>query len=91
MSAVDDETGDHISIGGPVERVDGRLVLRIPLEAGGRILAECARGISSIENDLLVVVIPDWLAQKLGLFAGSQVIVDNKNGKFNIQGNDPRA
>ena len=91
MSPLDDETSEHISIGGTVERVDGRLVLRIPLDAGGRDLIECARGISSVEADLLVVVIPDWLAEKLGLFPGSQVIVHNKDGRFNIQSNDPRA
>jgi hypothetical protein len=80
-----------ISIGGPVEQVDGQLTLRIPLDAGGRDLIECSRGISSIEGDFLVIVIQDWLAKKLGLFAGSNVIVDNAEGKLNIRSNDPRA
>jgi hypothetical protein len=85
------EDENVISIGGPVEEIDGKLVLRIPLDAGGRELAECSRGIASIEGDFLVVVIQGWLAEKLGLFPGSSVIVDNRDGKFNIQSNDPWA
>jgi hypothetical protein len=76
------------SIGGPVEQIDDQLVLRIPLEAGGRELVECARGIGSVQGEFLVVVIQDWLAEKLGLFPGSQVIVDDAGGKFNIRSND---
>ena len=85
------EAQSMISIGGPVEKVDGQLVLRIPLDAGGRDLAECSRGIASVQGDFLIVVIQDWLAQKLGLFPGSNVIVDNADGKFNIRSNDPAA
>jgi hypothetical protein len=80
-----------VSIGGPVEQIDGQLVLRIPLDVGGRELAECSRGIASIQGEYLVVVIQSWLAEKLGLFPGSSVIVHNEDGKFNIQSNDPSA
>ena len=73
-----------ISLGGPVERVDGRLVLQIPLAAGGAALVPYSRGIARVESDTLVVTIPDWLAEKLGIGEGSSVIVDNRNGKFNI-------
>ena len=82
---------DTISIGGPVEEIDGQLMLRIPLEAGGRELAGYARGIGEIKDGFLIVVIQNWLATKLGLLPGSNVIVDNEGGKFNIRGNDPAA
>ena len=82
---------DVVSIGGPVEQIDGRLQLRIPLDAGGRQLVECSRGIASVDGDFLVVVIQPWLAEKLGLLPGSSVVVHNQDGKFNIQSNDPRA
>ena len=59
-------------------------MLQIPLADGGAALVACSRGISRVENDTLIVTIPDWLAEKLGLSQGSSVIVDNRNGKFNI-------
>ena len=80
-----------ISIGGPVEQIDGQLVLRIPLGAGGSELIECSRGVGNVEGEFLVIVIQTWLAEKLGLFAGSNVVVDNAEGKLNIHSNDPRA
>jgi hypothetical protein len=75
---------DFVSLEGPLENIDGKLVLRIPLEAGGNKLALFARGIGEIENDYLKVIIQPWLAEKLRVSADSLVIVDNKNGKFNI-------
>ena len=73
-----------VSIEGPVEMIDGNLMLRIPLSAGGDELAPLARGIGQIEGDCLCVVIKPWLAEKLRIGAGSLVVVDNKNGKFTI-------
>jgi len=73
-----------ISLSGPVEEIDGELVLLIPLRAGGDVLAPLARGISVIEGDFLKVTIPDWLAVKLRIGAGTIVNVNNRNGKFNI-------
>ena len=72
------------SLSGPVELVDGQLVLRIPTAAGGAQLAAAARGIGRIENDELIVAIPPWLATKLGIQDGTIVTVDNQGGKFNI-------
>lgn len=69
---------------GPVESIDGRLVLRIPLSAGGAAFVECARGISRIVGEELEVTIPDWLAEKLGICEGSTVVVDNREGKFTM-------
>ncbi len=73
------------SLKGPVELIDGKLMLRIPLEAGGKHLVACSRGIGVVEDDLLCIHIMDWLAQKLGILDGSTVLVDNANGKFNIR------
>jgi hypothetical protein len=78
------DVGDVTSLEGPVEEIDGELVLLIPLAAGGAALAQCARGIGRVKEDYLVVVIQGWLAKKLGIFKGSVVVVDNRNGKFNI-------
>lgn len=75
---------DTISIEGPVELIDGNLILHIPLSAGGQQLAPLAVGIGQIEGDFLRVVIKPWLAEKLRIGEGSLVVVDNKNGKFTI-------
>jgi hypothetical protein len=79
---------EHISICGPVELNEGKLQLRIPLIDGGLELSEVARGISVIDDDVLVVTIPAWLAERLGIEDGTSVIVDNKDGKFNIRVNN---
>ena len=73
-----------ISIEGPVELVEGQLMLRIPLSVGGDKLAPLAKGIGEKDNENLNVIIKPWLAEKLRIGEGSLVIVDNKNGKFTI-------
>ena len=78
----------EVSIGGPVERDGDELVLLIPLAAGGNILAKQAKGIGELKGDDLRIVIPAWLAEKLDIVEGSQVIVDNLDGKFRITRND---
>ena len=80
---------DIISLQGPVEKIEGKLVLRIPLEAGGSELIECSRGISEVEKDYLKITIPEWLAGMLRIDVGSLVSVDNRNGKCNIHPIDP--
>lgn len=75
---------DPISIQGPVEVVDGKLMLRIPLDAGGEQLAPLARDIGSVVGDYLEVIIQPWLAATMRIVPGSLVCVDNKNGKFTI-------
>ena len=69
---------------GPVEMIDGKLTLAIPLAEGGEMLQVSAGSIAYLANDCLNVVIPDWLAQKIGITAGSRVAVDNRDGRFNI-------
>jgi hypothetical protein len=73
------------SLGGPVELVEGELVLLIPLAAGGHELVPFTRGIGRIEGEVLRIVIPHWLAEKLDISEGCRVIVDNAGGKFNIR------
>ena len=76
---------DHVtSLSGPVESVKGKLVLQIPLAAGGDQLVAASRGIGIVVDDYLEVTIPEWLAQMQGIAEGSIVTVDNRNGKFNI-------
>ena len=77
---------DFIYLEGPVERVDGQLILRIPLAVGGDQLAPLARGIGTTNGVYLNVVILPWLAEKLRIEEGSMVVVDNQNGKFTITG-----
>jgi hypothetical protein len=67
-----------------VELENGRLTLRIPLEAGGDKLAPLAKGIGEIQGDNLVVIIQPWLAEKPRIGADSLVVVDNAEGKFRI-------
>ena len=74
----------QILLEGPVELIDGKLILQIPLAAGGDKLAPLARGIGDVVGDDLVVVIQPWLAEKLRIGVGSLVHVDNCNGKFTI-------
>jgi hypothetical protein len=79
------------SLQGPVEKIDGKLTLLIPLEAGGDQFIECSRGIAEVEGENLRVTIPEWLAGMLRIEEGSWVSVDNANGKFNIHALNPQA
>jgi hypothetical protein len=75
---------DYTSLEGPVELVNDKLVIRIPLSAGGDKLINCAGKIGRVEGNNLVVIIPFWLAEKLRISVGSMVFVDNKDNKFTI-------
>jgi hypothetical protein len=72
-----------------VEYIDGKLWLRIPLDAGGSELVAASRGIGVVEGEFLSIEIMDWLARKLGISEGSLVTVDNANGKLNLRSCDP--
>jgi hypothetical protein len=78
------------SLQGPVEKVDGNLVLRIPLAAGGEEFIECSRGISEVKDGFLVIEIKRWLAGVLRIEEGDLVSVNNADGKFNIFPVNPR-
>jgi hypothetical protein len=75
---------DYISLCGPIEREGDRLVIRIPLAAGGDQLRLVSQGISEIDGEDLVIPIPDWLAEKIQVGEGTEVFVDDRWGKFNI-------
>jgi hypothetical protein len=76
--------GEVTTLEGPVKRVEGRLVLWIPLVLGGSQLVECSRGIGEVDGEYLKVVVPDWLAEKMGITEGCRIRVDNRDGRFNI-------
>lgn len=75
---------DFVAVEGPVERQGERLVLRVPLEAGGDKLRALTRAISFVEDGRLVVLLPEWLAERMQLEEGSAVHLDNRWGKLNI-------
>jgi hypothetical protein len=77
------------SLRGPIEKIDGKLTLLIPLAAGGDQFIECSEGISEIEGEYLKITIPEWLSGMLRIVEGSLVSVDNENGKFNIHPINP--
>ncbi len=81
---------DIMSVEGPVLKVNGELVLFIPLGAGGDALVECARGISEVEDDFLKISIPAWLAAVLRIEEGDLVCVRKAGGMFRIGPSDPR-
>lgn len=76
-----------VCVSGPVELHDGHLQLRIPLNEGGKHLAEYAGSIGVIEEGELVVEILPWLAESLKIKEGSIVTVDNHDKKFRITPN----
>lgn len=79
-----------MSLEGPVLKVNGELMLLIPLEDGGAELIECSRGISEIQGEFLKIAIPEWLAGVLRIEEGDFVCVHNTDGNFHINATTPR-
>ena len=75
---------ETISLEGPVELVNNKLTVRIPLAVGGDRLRAFAKGLGKIDGEYLNVTIPRRLAKKLQIQPDSIVSVDNQKGKFNI-------
>ncbi len=75
---------EEISLEGPVELVNDKLTVRIPLAVGGDKLALLAKGIGKVDGEHLNVTIPPRLVKKLKIRPDSIVSVDNRKGKFNI-------
>jgi hypothetical protein len=80
------------SIEGHVLKVDGKLMLLIPLEDGSPELMETAPGTSEICGEFLKIVIPEWLAGVLSIEEGDLVSIHNSNGNFGVgQGSTSRV
>lgn len=75
---------DYLSLEGPVEQLNGQLILRIPLEAGGRRLRETVCTECVVEGKDLIVPLPDWLTTSIRLTEGTAVHVDDRWGRLNI-------
>lgn len=71
-----------VEITGPLEFIEGRWLLRIPLSAGGAQLAPLTRGIGKVVADILEVELSAGLVSKLGLHDGQELTVSNRDGKF---------
>lgn len=78
-----------MALEGPVLKVNGELMLLIPLADGGAELIERSRGISEVQGEFLKIVIPEWLAGILEIEEGDLVRVSN-DGKLNITAGSPR-
>ena len=74
-----------VSIKGPIEKIDGKLMLLIPLVVGGRELADCTHGIGRVEGDFLKIEVLPWMAEKLGVSEGTIMAIDNTTGEFRMQ------
>jgi len=83
--STDWDAADFLTLQGPVERIDGRLTLRIPLSEGGDRFMKCCRGISEVQGNNLEIQIPEWLSGMLRIEEGDLVSIDNAHGKFNIR------
>jgi hypothetical protein len=79
-----------LSLEGPVLKVNGELMLLIPLVAGGSESIDCSRGISEVQGEFLKIVIPEWLAGMLRIEEGDLICVSNTDGKFHIVASNPR-
>lgn len=78
-----------MSLEGPVLKVNGELMLLIPLEEANTEVVEFSHGISEVQGDFLKIVIPEWLAGILEIEEGDLVRVDS-DGMLNINWPDPR-
>lgn len=74
-----------MSLQGPVMKINGQLMLLIPVESGGAKLIGCSRGISEAEGECLKIAIPEWLAGILRIEEGDLVSVSNWDGKLPIE------
>ena len=78
-----------MTLEGPVLKVNGELMLLIPLEDGGAELIECSRGISEVQGEFLKILIPEWLAGILRIEEGDLVCVQS-DGRLHIRAVNPQ-
>jgi len=74
----------ELRLEGPVERIADELVVSVPLSEGGSQFIDCTRRIARIDlqRECLDIVIPTWLAAKIGITDGSRVVISNQGGVF---------
>jgi hypothetical protein len=77
-----------LSLEGPVLKVNGELMLLIPLAEVSMEAVERSRSISEVQGEFLQIVIPEWLAGMLEIEEGDLVRVDS-DGKLDVKLPDP--
>ena len=73
---------EPMSLQGPVFKVNGQLMLLIPLEVGG---IEAAHSVSEAQGSYLKVAIPEWIAGLLRIEEGDLVCVSNEGGELHVE------
>jgi hypothetical protein len=84
-----DELEEVMSLEGPVLKVNGELMLFIPLVDGASDLAD-SRSTSEVQREYLKIVIPEWLAEMLQIEEGDLICVHNGDNQFRILASQPR-
>jgi len=74
---------NEVSLEGSVVKVQGELLLLIPLTDGGSDLVGCSRGFPGVGEEFLKIVIPEWLAGMLDIEEGDVVRVQ-ADGKLHV-------
>lgn len=76
-----------LALEGPVLKVNGELMLIVPLADGGSEFTPCSPGISEVQGEFLQILIPDWLAGLLEIEEGDVVCVQS-DGRLHIHAPD---
>jgi hypothetical protein len=78
------------SIEGHVLKVDGKLMLLVPLDSTGSERFITAPGISEVCGDYLKIVIPEWLVGVLSIEEGDLVSIQNSDRKMDLLPSGPK-
>jgi hypothetical protein len=76
---------EPMSVQGPVLKVNGELMLLIPLEDGGAERVEASRSVSEVQGSYLKVAIPEWIAGLLRIEEGDLVSVSSEDGDLPVE------
>ena len=76
-----------LALEGPVLKINGELMLFVPLADGGSELALRSPGISEVQGEFLQILIPEWLAGLLEIEEGDVVCVQS-DGRLQIHAPD---
>ena len=76
---------EPMSVQGPVLKVNGELMLLIPLEDGGAERVEASRSVSDVQGSYLKVAIPKWIAGLLRIEEGDLVSVSSEDGESPVE------